>query len=151
MAEIPVKNSGKNPLPVAGRLILPGETRFIEEQEVPPHLRPNAPEPAKAEPPADPIKALLKGKVPEIVEAIPNLSDEQLDQVEQAESAKKNPRIGVVNAIAVEKLKRADAKAAAEDGEGNQTGNDGTGEGTGTGEGSEGDDGAGNSDNTTEE
>ncbi len=123
MAKIPVKNNGKNPLPVAGAMILPGETRHFEEQEVPPHLRPSAAGPEKTDPPADPVLALLdiKGGVKNIIPKLSELSDDNLARLKQAEQDGKT-RDGLTKAIAVEELKRADAKAAGD--EGDNTGGD---------------------------
>lgn len=109
MVMIYVKNDGKNPLPCAGRLIPPGEGLSIDEKEAPPHLRPQQAAPEQ-QPPQDPILALINGKVPEIADALPALSDGDLMKLKEAEEDGKN-RLGVMKAVAEEELRRADVKA----------------------------------------
>ena len=142
MKKVPYTNTGKTIAHIDGKSIAPNDTREVDPTQIPGYQA----EAPKQEPPADPVGALLKGKVKEITPAIPGLSDEDLDKVEAAEGAKKDPRVGVMKAVAEERLKRAEAKAAAEGGDGSGGGDDNPGDNTGTGETSEGDDGA-NSDN----
>jgi len=110
MTDIPIKNTGKTPLPVGGFMVLPGETRIFPEHHVPPHLRPVVAE-AEVEAP-DPdadLKALLEGNVGEVREALPAFTDDELDSLEalESEDAGGKGRKGVLEAIAEARLQRA--------------------------------------------
>lgn len=108
MKEIPVTNSGTDNLHVGGKMIRPGCTRMIDENQVPAHLRPDDQPAAEEQAPADPVLELLNGTVPEVVDALPSLSIEDLDRLEAAELADKN-RKGVLEHIAADRLRRAAA------------------------------------------
>jgi hypothetical protein len=122
MAEKPITNPGNTSRYVAGRLIAPGETRLIPQDELPPNLHEggildqNEPESAEVggeeqqNPSTDQDKALkelLEQTVPSISEALPKLSAEDLDRLEQLEEAAEKPRKGVLEAVAEERLNRA--------------------------------------------
>jgi hypothetical protein len=85
---------------IGGVMIPAGATRLVDAQFVPDA-------PAEAGPaPADPILELLDNNVGHVVEALPGLSDEDLDKVEAAENAGKT-RKGVLEGIAADRLRRA--------------------------------------------
>lgn len=104
--EVPVHNSGKHIMYVGGRAIPPGETRHIHHSLIPGHTG-HSEEAAEAKP-EEPkgIADLVTGKVSEIKEAVPNLSDEDLQALQEAEKAGAQ-RKGVFTAIEEERLKRA--------------------------------------------
>jgi len=101
MAMKPWTNTGETPVHIGGKLIGPGETRDVEETLIPDYA------PAAREPDlSDPVLEILDHKVAEIAGILPQLSDEELRQVEQAEQDGKT-RKGVMEAIAEEWLRRA--------------------------------------------
>lgn len=110
MAEVPVKNDGKHDMHLGGKLIPPGEIRFVEQRFV--HMK------GKKEsdpPPPNPLSKMLEHTVPQIAELIgqrntdgqPVINNETLDELEQLEKAGKN-RQGVLTGIVEERLSRAD-------------------------------------------
>lgn len=116
--DIPIKNHGKTDRYVGGKLITPGETRLVAAHLVPTNLRNEDGQPVKqgadsgtddkTQSPEDlAIAELRECKVSEITEALPNLSDEDLDRLYAAEEADEKPRKGVLEAIEAERLKRA--------------------------------------------
>lgn len=130
MPIIPITNRGKNPMPVAGRQVLPGETRHFAEHELPPHLRPGAPDMTAPDPDQDPDAALADlaaRRVSDISAALADLSDLELTALNALEVGRDKPRQGVLNAIAEEELRRASAKQE----ENAQNADGGSGEGSG--------------------
>lgn len=113
MPLIPITNRGSNPLPVAGRQILPGETRHFEARDLPPHLRPGALAPSAPPEPSDPLQALLSGSIRQVAAALPGLSDAQLTALQALEAAGQN-RKGLGEAFAEEALRRADQAAGSD-------------------------------------
>lgn len=107
-APVPVTNTTEMPIYVGGAMVPPGETRHFPAHQVPEHLRPKAPAPARA-PEPDTVLALLDGTVADIAGALPGLSDEDLARLRQAEEDGKT-RKGVMEAITEEVLRRADAR-----------------------------------------
>lgn len=107
--KIPVYNNTGIPIYVGTAMILPGETRHFDEQDVPHHLHPVKPEPEVVdETPGDPFADLLKGKVADVVAALRDLSDADLERLGEVEQLSENPRKGVLAAVAEEILKRAE-------------------------------------------
>lgn len=113
MSLIPIKNDSQSPMYVGGFMILPGETRHIEDHHVPAHLR-AAPEASTPAPAPDAIADLLGKPIPAIVEAItarddrgaPTFSDEDLARLKTTEESGK-ARKGLMAAITEEELLRA--------------------------------------------
>lgn len=104
MAEVPVKNYGKIDMHIGGKLIPAGETKFVDERFVATKQAP--PEtPAETEP--NPVLDILKQNVKQVAEALAAVSAEDLDALELAESAAENPRKGVLEAVNIERLSRA--------------------------------------------
>lgn len=105
------ENKGNSPMYVGNTMIPPGEGKVVE-----------VPVAADAEPPpqdtgpslAEQIGELLDLSIPKIAEQLPELSLEALDLMEDQERAGKT-RKGVMDAIAAERLRRADEKLAAEE------------------------------------
>lgn len=105
---VPVENKGQMPIYVAGTMIQPGETRHFEEDMLPPEYRQSAAVEAEAAP-LDPLLAVLELKVSDVVNGLPDLSDEELDRLEMLESEGK-ARKGVIEAVTADRLRRAEAK-----------------------------------------
>lgn len=106
MNKIPVTNKGTSPMSVGTSVVLPGETRHFDVQDVPHHLRPKAAEAAPVAAPADPLGELLKGNVASVVAALADLplaDVEKLGELEQAGQHRKT----LLAAIAEELLNRA--------------------------------------------
>lgn len=99
-----IENNTKSPMYVAGVMIPPGEGAMVDvpHEEVQ-ALADQAPTLAEQ------TAILLKDKVATIVESLPNLNDDALDMMTALESAAEKPRKGVVEALANEKIRRADA------------------------------------------
>ncbi len=108
MKEIPVTNTTNANLHIGGKVIIPGETRMVDERIVPDSLKTKEQNAGDAEEPRDPIHGLLEGTVVEITAALAGLSTEELAQLHDAEVAGKN-RKGVLEAIAADQLRRAAA------------------------------------------
>lgn len=107
MAQVPIHNDGKNSRYVGTVCILPGETRHVDERLLPNKSKPR---PAPA-PQADPLADLLDAKVTDIIPALPDLSDEDFQRLAAMETEKDKPRVTLVNAIAEDRLRRADEQA----------------------------------------
>ena len=100
MNKVMHQNTGTTPIYVGGVLIPPGSAREVPAYAVP------AAAPEAASPKEDPVLILLDGNVKEVTEALPALSDADLDRVEVAETAGKT-RKGVLEAIAADRIRRA--------------------------------------------
>lgn len=132
--KIPVHNPTKMPIYVGATMIVPGETRHFDEQDVPTHLKPKPAE-AEDEPEQAPLSLMAQLRVrgvKDCIEAFPALADDDLAELESLENAEAAPRKTLIAAIAEEKLKRAAADEASkaggagdEDGAGNDQGNGG--------------------------
>lgn len=99
----------------AGKAVAPGESIILTYGECPEHA-PDAVKQAKPGKPAvDPIAEVLKGKVDEVKAKLPALSDETLAKLGEAEQLAKDPRKGVLGAIADEQMRRADFTSASDE------------------------------------
>ncbi len=108
--KIPVHNTNKMTMFVAGVMIPPGETKHFEEHHVPPSLRQQPEELLPEVLDENPVIALLGGTIKEITEALPALSDEDYETLQTAEAAGEK-RKGLMAAFAAEDLRRANAGA----------------------------------------
>lgn len=106
---VPIENKGQNTLFIGGMMIPGGETAHFEEDDLPPEYR-RAAEPL-AEAALDPLGDLLEGNVHEVVDGLSVLSDDFLARLEVLEGEGKK-RKGVIEAIASERLARAEAAAS---------------------------------------
>lgn len=105
---VPIENNGQMPIYVGGVMIPPGETRHFEDDMLPPEFR--APAEVQEEPEAlDPLLAVRNGTVDHIKLGLPDLNDEELDRLEMLEAEGK-ARKTLIEAIAEERLRRAEAK-----------------------------------------
>jgi hypothetical protein len=109
MATKHIHNPGTNVMFVAGKMIPPGEGRDIDERDLPPELREAAPEAAAPEAPGldEQLQALRAGAVKEITAALPVLTHEALDRLQELESGAEHPRKTLLTALADERLRRA--------------------------------------------
>ena len=102
-----IPNPTLMPIYVNGTMIPPGESRDFDEADLPPEHR--APETPPAEDlPPDPLVELVKTSVKVIVAGFETLSDEDLARLQGIEQEGQN-RKSLLEAIAAEQLKRADA------------------------------------------
>lgn len=112
MQQIPIENRGKTTIYVGGRMIPPGETRHFPEDEIPPEFR--QPAETRAEPAAaDPVQEFLAASAAQITGGLDVLSDQFLEAAENAEMGGK-ARKGVLQALAAERLARAERAAFAD-------------------------------------
>lgn len=101
-------NNSDKAMYVAGVLIPPGETRLVDTLQI---LTPEAlaapNTPAEQSPPAS-VLDILDGSVKDVADALQGVSDDDLETLDQAEQNGKT-RKGVLEAIAAERLRRAQA------------------------------------------
>jgi len=102
MARIPYTNTTAVTQHVDGKTIRPGETRDVDEFQIPSYQAAPA---AEAEP-GDPVLDILDHNVKAIVEMLPGLSDEDLAELMQAEENGKT-RQTLMSAFEAEALARA--------------------------------------------
>lgn len=106
MKRIPVTNTGDTAIYAAGVLIPPGETRMVEALQL--MTTSAGTETPAAAPATDSVLDLLDHSVKDIIAALPEVSDEDLDTLETAEQDGKT-RKGVLEALAAERIRRAQA------------------------------------------
>lgn len=108
MGILGITNDGSNDMVVAGRVIVPGETRHFDEHEVPLALRPAVAAP-KAPPvePLDPLQRLQGESVNTVKEVLPTLEAAQLVELYLLEEASEKPRSTLLAAIQEDQLRRA--------------------------------------------
>lgn len=108
MEQVPVHNDTDQIMYVAGRAIPPGESRHFTRQEAP-HLFQAETVEEIVEESTDNLALIAGGSVPGIEAVLPNLSDDDLDRLEQLEIDGK-ARVTALRAITEEKLNRAQAQ-----------------------------------------
>lgn len=106
MNKIPVHNPSMMPMYVGSTMILPGETRHFDEQDVPHHLRPQKEEQAAAPVIDDPFAELLKGTVKDVVVALAGMTTADIEQLGELEQQGQQ-RKGILSAIAELLMNRA--------------------------------------------
>jgi len=112
---IPVHNPGPNVMYVGSAMIAAGDTRHFFLHEVPRHLRPDAPVAVAPKPAGDEVDQLLAKPLPELRNALPGMSKEQLNALGQREFDK-GPgarRDGVLTAIEKAMFAQLDAEREA--------------------------------------
>lgn len=104
------ENTGDAPIFVGGKMIPAGAGRDIPLALLPPELRQPAATPAEPGEPSLPelVENVRKLSVKLITEQLPSLSSESLDMLLELEAAQASPRKGVVDAVAAERIRRAD-------------------------------------------
>lgn len=101
MKQVHYHNTTDAPVYIGGVLIAPGAARLVDAR-----LVPGAAEVQDTTPETDPLLDLLDGSVGEVVGKLEGLSDEELTQLETAETDGKT-RKGVLAGITEERLRRA--------------------------------------------
>lgn len=104
------ENTGDAPIFVGGKMIPAGAGRDIPIALLPPELRKPA---AAPEVPSEPslleqVEGVRKQSVKLITEQLPGMSSESLDMLLELENQQANPRKGVADAVAAERIRRAD-------------------------------------------
>lgn len=103
-------NTGKTNVHIDGKTILPGESRAVDETQVPGFGVADDNADGQDFKEADTLLAdILLGTAKEIAAALSGLNDEQLDQLELLEGDADKPRKGVLDSINHEQLVRAQA------------------------------------------
>lgn len=100
MIKVPKTNDTDRVMHVGPYRILPGETRMVDASLLDPE-----PVEKQADVVVNEHVELLKGKVADVVAALPGKTIEQLAELEGLENASAKPRAGVLQAIAAEKLR----------------------------------------------
>lgn len=104
-----IHNPGPNTMFVGGKMIPPGEGRDIDESLLPAEHRDTAPAEAEKQPSLDELLAdLLKKPVKELIDGLGGMTQEALERMEALEGEAKKPRASLLQAIAAEKVARAD-------------------------------------------
>jgi len=107
MKEVPFTNDKKHIVYVGSKSIPPGETRMVDESMLfDAHGKDNGVNVDQPPMGDDPLLSLLDQSISEVVDALPSLSDQDIDQLESAENNGKT-RKGILEAIAKERLRRA--------------------------------------------
>lgn len=104
MAKVAYTNPTGGYQHVGNKTIPPFETREIEETD---HPNYQAPDKKPEQPRRPPLLSLLDNSVKDIVAEFPNLSDDELAALEEAEGNDK-PRTTLMAAFKAERLQRAD-------------------------------------------
>lgn len=110
MKTVPYTNNTENTVHIGSATIPAGETRDVD-----PSLLPDfTPEKTQDDelPPNDHLADLLVGNVADAIKALPDLSDDDLQELATKEAAGK-ARKSLAEAIAAETLRRADEKTQA--------------------------------------
>ncbi|MBA1147432.1 hypothetical protein H0Z60_10225 [Ectothiorhodospiraceae bacterium WFHF3C12] len=123
--KVPYSNDKPHPVHVGGKLIMPGDTREVDESLIP---RTAPAEPVEPVDPGDPLLALLDGSVKEVTDALPGLDDDQVRQLRAAEESGKT-RSTLIAAIDETLLERAQARTGEGQGDGAGEGQNGEGGG----------------------
>lgn len=105
-----ITNDSAEIIYVGGKMIPPGEGRDIDETLLPPEHR-DAPADDEKQPPSldELLAEELKKPVKEMIEGLGGMTQEALERMEVLEGEAKKPRTSLLQAIATEKVARADA------------------------------------------
>lgn len=96
---------------VAGQMVAPSETIYVEPRDHPEYTPAPVQRPRKTR--TDPVLALLDNAVKDIIPQLPELSDEEFDRLTQGEKDGKT-RSSLLKAFDEEYLRRAEAKVDAD-------------------------------------
>lgn len=104
-----ITNDGAEIIYVGGKMIPPGEGRDIEEALLPPEHR-DAPTAQQDAPPSldEMLAELLHKPVKELIDGLGGMTQEALERMETLEGESKKSRKTLLEAIAAEKMARAD-------------------------------------------
>lgn len=111
-----IENTTDSPMFVGGKMIPPGTGRDIDEALLPPEYRTDALPAAGDAPPSvfDLVLQLQQGSVKDIVAKLPELGQEALDLLAEAEKAAAKPRTSLLTAMDAERIRRANDKLQAD-------------------------------------
>jgi len=109
MALVPYANTGKTSVHIDGKTILPGESRAVDETQIPGYGVNRDDEEEAAE--INPLAEVLLGNVPTVLAALADLTVEQLLELESLETDSAQPRKGVLDGIDKRRLELAQAAA----------------------------------------
>jgi len=113
MALVPYTNTGKANIHLSGKTIQPGETREIDETQIPGFgVDENHIVDAIDMVEPNPLALVLAGSVKEVTAALDGLSADDLDILEALEGDAEHPRKGVLDAINKQQLALAQADVA---------------------------------------
>lgn len=105
-----IANNGADTIYVGGKMIPPGESRDIDESLLPAEMQDPPAEPVAAAPSLDELViAELVRPVKDVIDGLAALTQEALERMETLEAEAKKPRKTLLEAIAAEKVQRADA------------------------------------------
>ena len=113
MALVPYTNTGNANVHLDGKTILPGETREIDETQTPGFgiaAIDELIEDVQTETDEQDLSEALRGTVKEVLARLPDMTDEQLSELEALEGDEIAPRKGVLDGINKEQLTRANKK-----------------------------------------
>lgn len=104
-----IHNPGPNVMFVGGKMIPPGEGKDIDEALLPPEHRDAPTQEAGKQPSLDELLAeLLHKPVKELIDGLGGMTQEALERMETLEGESKKSRKTLLEAIAAEKMARAD-------------------------------------------
>lgn len=105
MALVNFTNTGKTPTHIDGKTIMPGESRQVDETQVPGYGI--AKEQKMAETEINPLAEMLLGNVPTVLAALAELTLDQLSELERMEGDSAKPRSSVLDGIEKRRLELA--------------------------------------------
>lgn len=112
MALVAYTNTGDNNIHIGGKVIAPGETREVDETLVPGYGQALEQvvdaDQNSLDDETEALLAILAGKVAEVVAALPALSVEQLDALENLETEAEKPRKSILKDIEARRLALAE-------------------------------------------
>jgi hypothetical protein len=108
MALIAYTNTGETTVHIDGKTIQPGESRPVEETQVPGYALKTEASSEDKEP--NPLAEILLGNVPTVLAALSGLTVEQLLELENLEGDSARPRTSVLDAIEKRRFELAQAE-----------------------------------------
>lgn len=116
MKKTPFTNSGDHPVYAGGVLVRPGETRMVDPSTVDGLSTAAEPEAPAASGQTNSVLKLLDQSIPKVLEALPELSDADLEAVRAAEQDGKTRKgvLEAIEALRIERVATAEAKAREE-------------------------------------
>lgn len=120
MPKVFLFNDTNAPKLMGGKLVPPGEGREVEDAHLPTGELPSAEAPQADKTPDLTLERLknlmdlLANPLATIIPALPEHSDETLAELARLEAEHDTPRVTLLNAIAAQQLKRAQAQAGGE-------------------------------------
>ena len=104
----PYTNNTKEVQHIGSVTVMPGKTREVEEMHIQAHLGASeSDEGTSKTPELSVVEQIRADSIPKILHKLIELSSETHDALDLAEKASAQPRVGVINAITEERLRRA--------------------------------------------